>query len=593
MQDPVTGLIQALDFASLPTAQPGDGTVTNVKAAAMPTLTIKGNTTGAVAQPQDVPLSTLASAGNPVGDAISVKRTGRAPTSGDLAAGTSTTAVPSVADTAAAALASVAKVFPDEIASPLVMRLNGSVPIHGYGARANGNSYASEITAACQASRFYKKPLTIPAGPRWNISAPILIDNTTATAFNPDVPRSSVHGGGRDGTFVYWTPTTGDAVVLAGGGTGAGQECHQIVGGFTLVGPGVSTASNGVRMDHCAWPKLHDLHITNFGQGIFGQDVEWLYAERVISRLNGQGVYITGRQGAQLDPNSSNPNAHLWLGCTITSNVIAGMLYEYPNALHFLSGNIEYNGSQFGGGYGLKVRNGGAQGGRILKLESSYMENNYGIADVILSQDDASRASYNVSVYEISADFKRSVPDARNAPYFIAVDFLTASGSQTVVVDGNVFKYFNGTSSAVEGIAFTGQKKRKDINFFARGNDFLGGVPFRQDTARPVAYTPTFTTTAPSGAAPTVAGIFEYSVVGEKVTVRFSLTVTSYGTNAGDLVMSLPFGVRAGGFIGGYGANLGGATGGLYVAAVGGNSTVTIRAPAGAPVGGQVEYEAA
>lgn len=73
VQDPMTGLVQALDLASLPTAQPGDGTVGNVKLAASPAQTIKGNTTNAVAQPQDVSLSTLAAPGNPIGDALAAR----------------------------------------------------------------------------------------------------------------------------------------------------------------------------------------------------------------------------------------------------------------------------------------------------------------------------------------------------------------------------------------------------------------------------------------------------------------------------------------------------------------------------------------
>ncbi|MDR7037408.1 putative regulator of Ras-like GTPase activity (Roadblock/LC7/MglB family) [Methylobacterium sp. BE186] len=60
VQDAVTGEFQAIDFSNLPTSNPADGGVGNVKLAAAPALTLKGNSTNASAQPQDVPLSEVA-----------------------------------------------------------------------------------------------------------------------------------------------------------------------------------------------------------------------------------------------------------------------------------------------------------------------------------------------------------------------------------------------------------------------------------------------------------------------------------------------------------------------------------------------------
>lgn len=70
VQDPATGLVQALDLSKLPTSNPPDGAVGNAKLAAAPALTVKGNATAASAQPQDISLSSLAEPGNPLGDAI-------------------------------------------------------------------------------------------------------------------------------------------------------------------------------------------------------------------------------------------------------------------------------------------------------------------------------------------------------------------------------------------------------------------------------------------------------------------------------------------------------------------------------------------
>lgn len=59
-----------LDFGNLPTTTVADGTVTNAKFTNAPPFTLKGNATGDMAQPQDIALSVLAAAGNPIGDAI-------------------------------------------------------------------------------------------------------------------------------------------------------------------------------------------------------------------------------------------------------------------------------------------------------------------------------------------------------------------------------------------------------------------------------------------------------------------------------------------------------------------------------------------
>lgn len=70
VQDPATKGFTRLDLNDLPTTVPQDGSASNVKLAAMPGFTIKGNAVGATAQPQDIPLSDLASPGNPIGDAL-------------------------------------------------------------------------------------------------------------------------------------------------------------------------------------------------------------------------------------------------------------------------------------------------------------------------------------------------------------------------------------------------------------------------------------------------------------------------------------------------------------------------------------------
>ncbi|CAO4183360.1 hypothetical protein [Methylorubrum aminovorans] len=73
VQDPVSGGFNRLDLSQLPTAVPQNGSVTNSKFAAAPAFTFKGNAASSAAQPQDIPLSSLVQAGNPVGDALAEK----------------------------------------------------------------------------------------------------------------------------------------------------------------------------------------------------------------------------------------------------------------------------------------------------------------------------------------------------------------------------------------------------------------------------------------------------------------------------------------------------------------------------------------
>lgn len=73
VQDPASGGFNRLDLSNLPTTVPRDASVTNSKFAAAPALTLKGNATSAMAQPQDIALSVLTQPGNPVGDAFAGK----------------------------------------------------------------------------------------------------------------------------------------------------------------------------------------------------------------------------------------------------------------------------------------------------------------------------------------------------------------------------------------------------------------------------------------------------------------------------------------------------------------------------------------
>jgi hypothetical protein len=479
------------------------------------------------------------------------------------------------------------------VAMPLVMKVAESLSITEYGARADGNIYGTEVTNACLAAGSEKKRLDIPDG-SWIFSKPLVFDYQNTSEFNPGHPRSGLSGAGRSSCFITYVGT-GSAVQIFGGGSGAGQECHQIIGGFTLVGPGMATDTIGIHLDHTAWPKMHDIYVTNFGTGIYGRDVEWLQAERVLSRFNGRGVTITARQGSDLDPNSSNPNGHMWLNCSIGSNIYQGMLYEYANSLNIIGGDLEYNGASSGSaGFGLKVRNGGLQGGRILNLDGCYIEHNYGLADVVLTQDDPTRATFNAAVYRISSDFKRALAGQTQTDYFVAVDFVASTGTQTIILEGNVFKNFNGITSPNSIVGFVGEKTRKDIDLIARGNVALNQIGIRQDTARPVPYAATLTTTSPSGGAPTASVVASYTVQGEMITVACNFTVSNFGANTGLIAVSLPYPVRSGTlYVAGSGVDINSGTA-LYVAASPGGTVATIAStPTGHTVSFSITYEAA
>lgn len=504
------------------------------------------------------------------------------------------------------------KVAPSAPDIDVLSRLKEEMPLSGFGAVAGGGVFGPEISAAAEAAVALNLPLVIPPGV-WTISAPIILDYSAFDQFNPGHLRSFIVGAGSGNTFLVST-FNGPLIQYKGGSSGNGHEWHGRIEGVTLIGPGVATASEGISIDHAAWLDLKDVYVTNFGLGFWARDLEYLRATGAILRFNGRGGIVTTRDPA--DAVSSNPNAHLWEACTVSSNTLGGLVYDRPNCLKIIGGDFQYNGLtsptqdtvyshmvdgvlqstgvKIPGRLGaLAVRNGGVQGGRVVSLDTIYFEHNYGLADVHLIQDDAAFGGVNAAIYEINSDFKRALPPPnKTVDTHIAINFINNCQQQVVIVRGNSFKDFNGAVSTEPFLKFIGEKKRKNISLSVGDNVLLNQADYRQDTADGIPFAIELATTVPGSGAIEALGTVIRRFKGEFCEVNGFIVVNSYADNAGDLLIKLPKKVALGHIAVGAAVN---ATDGyvLFANAEGGATQLLVKDPsteAHPPAGKQVNF---
>jgi hypothetical protein len=422
-------------------------------------------------------------------------------------------------------------------------------------ANADHSITQTQLNALTARAKLEGKSIFIPGG-TWTTSGTLTIDRSDQTGYNAAALRSDIVGQGSATTT--WTYTgTGRAFYIKGGATGTGQEAHERVSGFLLIGPSATTdGSIGIGLDHISWLGLDDVYITNFDKGVDGLDVEYLRALRAVIRFNKRGVTMDSRANNSsytADPTSSDPNSHTWIASTLANNTEYGADYHRGNTLSFVGSDIQYNGLSAADGsnpagarpgFGIRNTDPGTQGGVGLSMQGGYVEGNAGVADVWLRQQNSAFSATSFATYSITGTgFTRTSSSARSTN-FIALDFITASGTQAVNIQA-AFKNFSPATSTGPAVAFIGAKQQKDIELNMTGSVYTAGeavdewVPY------------TATVTGPSGStgfAATVSGLFYKRWRTAHVQGTISIPAAGATQGSGTMSVPLPIAIRGGAY---------------------------------------------
>jgi hypothetical protein len=419
-------------------------------------------------------------------------------------------------------------------------------------ANADHSITQTQLNALTARAKLEGKSIFIPGG-TWTTSGTLTIDRSDQTGYNAAALRSDIVGQGSATTT--WTYTgTGRAFYIKGGATGTGQEAHERVSGFLLIGPSATTdGSIGIGLDHISWLGLDDVYITNFDKGVDGLDVEYLRALRAVIRFNKRGVTMDSRANNSsytADPTSSDPNSHTWIASTLANNTEYGADYHRGNTLSFVGSDIQYNGLSAADGsnpagarpgFGIRNTDPGTQGGVGLSMQGGYVEGNAGVADVWLRQQNSAFSATSFATYSINGTgFTRTSSSARSTN-FIALDFITASATQAVNIQA-AFKNFSPATATGPAVAFIGAKQQKDIDLDMAGSVYTPG----EEVDEWMPYTATVTgPSGSSGFAGNVSGIFARRWRSGRVQGTVSITTGGTG-GSGTMSVPLPLALRSG-----------------------------------------------
>jgi Pectate lyase superfamily protein len=252
--------------------------------------------------------------------------------------------------------------------------------------------------------------------------------------------RVSLIGAGMQSTLIF--APNGFITIFGGYSTDypEGSASYQCITGMTILGDGNQDVSIGIYLELTAFPFIRDVHIQGFGYGLYGIDVDQAVFDNVRIRFNKRG-YLFSKKPAP-NPASTQPNNLTFMGCTIGNNALFGGLIIGGSCINMFGGNVENNGigSESTSGWGLKIQDGGYEGGTGLNCYSVYFESNAWVADVIIINQSAVIPN-NMTCGFYSCSFARGTSN-----YYAIHNIEVSAGDPLVrgiiklILNGNTFK---------------------------------------------------------------------------------------------------------------------------------------------------------
>jgi hypothetical protein len=317
--------------------------------------------------------------------------------------------------------------------------------------------------------------LYIPSG-GYKVSGGTITNDRSA---NPALGRVSYEGADENSTIIVYTGTGNNCFYLANAHSGGTEPSasYQRISDLTIFGPTSRIGSCGITLNLGAFAKFERLNIQGFDYGMYLQDVDQTYFEKVNLRFNRHGLWglKSGSPGAA----STQPNNWTFASCTIGNNGYYGAYITGGSAINFIGGDIEYNGAVAGAsGFGIQLFDSGYEGGVGAAFHGVYFEGNNGIADVILTGTTVNATPMLGVTHKLTGcTFNRNQLNQNTNNILCNFGNPATVGQQQLILTGCAFKTF-GTyvpSAARPSIAYSGTAASA-TNFFNLGSLFTSSV---------------------------------------------------------------------------------------------------------------------
>ena len=315
----------------------------------------------------------------------------------------------------------------------------------------------------------------IPVGTYLISGGTITNDRSTNSALG----RVSFKGQDENGTRIKYTGSGNNCFYIANNQTAAFEQSasYQRISDMTILGAvGLRLNTAGVTMNLGAFAKFERLNIQGFDFGMYLQDVDQAYFEKINLRFNNKGLF--GIKSPTPGVSSTQPNNWTYVSCTISNNGLYGASIIGGAAHTWVGGDVEYNGLSNGvNGWGLAFTDSGYEGGKGCNLHGVYFEGNQGIADLIIAATTVNVTPMLGVVHHVSSEFHRNGLGSNGFNILCAFGADATVGKQSLVLTASSFKSFGAytPSSLTPNINYS--ITPADItNFFDLGSYYMNAV---------------------------------------------------------------------------------------------------------------------
>jgi hypothetical protein len=386
---------------------------------------------------------------------------------------------------------------------------------------------------------------------------------TNDRSVNPALGRVSYEGADENSTIIVYSGPGNNCFYLANAHSGGVEPSasYQRISDLSIFGPTSRIGSCGITLNLGAFAKFERLNIQGFDYGMYLQDVDQTYFEKVNLRFNRHGLW--GLKNGSPGAASTQPNNWTFASCTIGNNGYYGAYITGGSAINFIGGDIEYNGAVAGAsGFGIQLFDSGYEGGVGAAFHGVYFEGNNGIADVILTGTTVNATPMLGVTHKLTGcTFNRNQLNQNTNNILCNFGNPATVGQQQLILTGCAFKTF-GTyvpSAARPSIAYS-NTPASATNFFNLGSLFTSSVekpsfiasttPLSSTTAlanNPIIGTPsasTFLRGDGTWASPIVAN-GAYTNVSNTFTAKQSFGLTSPVATYGNFIRTVTAGDAA------------------------------------------------
>lgn len=242
--------------------------------------------------------------------------------------------------------------------------------------------------------------------------------------------RLKITGDGPASTAISMTGVADEAFEYIGANPSV--ESSFSISGLRITGNN-TVGSTGLKLTKVAFASTDHLIIEAFDYNLDCTDVEQTQFSNSNFRWGLHGVRFNASGG------TTSPNSLNFFNCAIANNSTYGALFTNANAVNFVGGSVQYNGSSTGdsGHWGIKFSEAGDGYGTV-NFIGTAIEGNTGLSDFIADQ------STNVAVFNFVGNGFVRPNSSSYSTNFIA---LLGTAAIVVTISGNTFRGY-GTYSA-------------------------------------------------------------------------------------------------------------------------------------------------